>query len=373
MVGAFPPKGSRRATTVFGGLLQSCQLLLQSSLQHRARLTVVDSTQVSVPPPGFFRRLLRACWRAGTFLYRYERNRPNAVLLFSSAGFSFLEKSFYASYAHARGSQVLFFLRDGGFIVDARRSARYRRFAQRLLRINDVVLCQSEAWRTFFVRELGLPDARCAVVENWTVSRADLAIGDSRSYRRNATLRLLYLGWIEETKGIFDLLEAFRRLLANTATNAVELVLAGRGSAYQKCEEWVVANHIDSHVRFLGWVSGVEKARALKEADIFVLPSYFEGLSNSMLEAMAAGLPVVVTRVGGLPDVVRDEREGLLVDPRDITALHGALARLVLDENLRESLGRTARNTAARFEVEAAVDKLLALVELPAQSNNSID
>lgn len=363
IVGAFPPPGSERARNVFGGVLQSCRLLMQSSLPHRAQVTVVDSTQLSVPPPGLLVRSARAGWRALTFFFLYERNGPDTVLLFSASGASFLEKSFYAKYARARGSRVMFFLRDGGFLVQARRSSTYRRLAKACLRTCDVVLCQSSTWQRFFVAEMGLPEERCAILENWTVGERELTAGRERSYVPRSPLVVLFMGWIEETKGVFDLLEAFRRVCRESAQPSAKLVFAGGGTAVTACRDWVRTNGLDEHVQFAGWVEGDEKEELLRQADVFALPSHFEGLSNAMLEAMAAGLPVAVTRVGGLPDVVEDGRQGLLVEAGDVDALHQALRRLIADPGLRETLGRQAHLTATRFGVERAVTRLLELAD----------
>jgi glycosyltransferase involved in cell wall biosynthesis len=98
-------------------------------------------------------------------------------------------------------------------------------------------------------------------------------------------------------------------------------------------------------------------------ADIFVLPSWAEGLPNAMIEAMAAGLACVVSAVGNVPDVVTDEREALLVPPREIAALAMALERLLVDRPLRDRLASAAHEfAAARFGVERASDAILRAV-----------
>jgi glycosyltransferase involved in cell wall biosynthesis len=85
----------------------------------------------------------------------------------------------------------------------------------------------------------------------------------------------------------------------------------------------------------------------MQSLDLFVLPSFAEGTPNSVIEAMAAGLPVVATRVGGLPDLVTDQT-GILVDPGDAKALARALAQLANDRALRERMGHAARR---RYEL----------------------
>jgi glycosyltransferase involved in cell wall biosynthesis len=361
IVGAFPAPGTASAAGVYGGVLRSCELLLRSSLPERVQLILVDTTQAAVPPPGLLSRALRGCIRAPTFLSRLERSRPRTVLIFSSSGASFFEKSLYACYARVRGCRVLFFVRDGHFMLLARRSLLFRKVGRVLIGVNNIVLCQSASWHRFFVDELGVAAARCAVVENWTVGDEELALGDRRDYRTGGRVRVLFLGWIEEAKGIFDLLEAIRRVAEKHPE--IDLFVGGSGSEFSKCLEWTEVHGMSAKVHFVGWVDGEEKARLLAEADIFVLPSRYEGVSNAVLEAMAAGLPVIASRVGGLPDVIADGQEGILVEAGDVSKLSEAIVRLVTDGELRETMGRNGRRAAERFRVESAVEKLLALVD----------
>jgi glycosyltransferase involved in cell wall biosynthesis len=93
----------------------------------------------------------------------------------------------------------------------------------------------------------------------------------------------------------------------------------------------------------LGWVTGENKEALLSTASIFVLPSYYEGLPMSVLEAMAWGVPVITTPVGGIPEVVRHGEEGVIVQPGDIVGLTAALRQLLDDESLRQRLGANGR------------------------------
>jgi glycosyltransferase involved in cell wall biosynthesis len=125
-------------------------------------------------------------------------------------------------------------------------------------------------------------------------------------------------------------------------------------------------------VRFAGILIGRAKLEALRSADAFVLPSYTEGLPNAMIEAMAAGLPVVVSAVGSVPDVVVHGVNGLLVSPRDGVSLEGAMRRILSSPELRLRLGREAHRVASeRFAPESAASRLVALIEEVVQENRA--
>lgn len=162
--------------------------------------------------------------------------------------------------------------------------------------------------------------------------------------RKAPGVRIIFLGRLVASKGIYELLEAFRRISSDDTD--LKLMIAGDGEDRQRAEDWCRSNGIQDRVRFAGRVSGIEKAQLLLDSDIFVLPSYSEGCPNSMLEAMAAGLPLVVTAVGGIPDVVEDGVNGFFVSCRDPDSIEVTLRKLLADPSLRESVSIENRQTA---------------------------
>ena len=148
----------------------------------------------------------------------------------------------------------------------------------------------------------------------------------------------------------------------------MSLTLAGQGSALEEARSWVQSRGLDAHIVFAGWIAGAEKISLYATADIFVLPSYAEGLPNAMIEAMAAGLPVVVTPVGSIPDVIVDNSNGLVVPPRDVPALTNALDYLSKAPEERKRLGSAAHELAReRFGVERAAEALAQLIHTAAR------
>jgi glycosyltransferase involved in cell wall biosynthesis len=168
--------------------------------------------------------------------------------------------------------------------------------------------------------------------------------------------RLLFLGRLGERKGIFDLLEALSRI-RNQATDFF-LVAAGDGER-QQVLQMARTLQLERNIELPGWIDSRRKIEELQRTDVFVLPSRAEGLPMSLLEAMAAGLPVLSTTVGGIPLAVTNDKEGLLVEPGDITELADKLGMLLRSPELRRRLGRNAWQRArADFSVGSCVRKL---------------
>jgi len=187
--------------------------------------------------------------------------------------------------------------------------------------------------------------ARCIVLRNSTV----LPDACRKHQKANDSARIFYIGNIGREKGIYDIMEAARRLKGKVSL-PFQVILAGPFNdrqEEQRVRTMVASYQLDDTVAFLGTVYDGVKEAAFLQADIFILPSYSEGIPQSMLEAMAFGLPVVVSNVGGIPEVVRDGEEGLIVKPGDIDALCGALRQLIESVEYRRKMGAAARRRIA--------------------------
>jgi glycosyltransferase involved in cell wall biosynthesis len=342
-------------------MVTSCQILLSSSFASRLDLDLLDSTQISNPPPKFAVRLVRAARRFVRFIGRFEHRRPDAVLLFVAVGGSIVEKGAMAWYARLRGVPVIMFPRGGAIVDDCRDSAFTRAWVSWSFRGARKIVCQSESWQKFAIDMLGFVPTNVKVIRNWTATRDLLDVGAKRVVRRDSAVRLLFLGWLDREKGIFELIEACRKLVN---TRRFTLDIAGEGNASAEARALVVRHDLSSVVRFRGWLRGQDLRQALSEADVLVLPSWAEGLPNAMIEAMAARLAVVVACVGAIPELITDRRSGMLIEPRNADSLARALGEVIIDGELRESLAREAYQIAMRdFEVEAAVNRLVPEIE----------
>jgi glycosyltransferase involved in cell wall biosynthesis len=165
---------------------------------------------------------------------------------------------------------------------------------------------------------------------------------------------LLFLGHLLRDKGVFDLVRAFARIAPQFPQT--RLTLGGIG-AIAAIRQLASQLGVEERVLCPGWLGPEDKEAALARSTCFILPSYAEGMPMALLEAMSWGLPVIATPVGGIPQVVSSEVNGLLVPPGDIDALANALRRLLASPALRQQLGDAARQT---IEAGYSLDKALA-------------
>jgi len=320
-----------------GGQLTAATALFESDLARQFTLVPISSTMVSIPPPGLPVRMRRAARRFAAFAR--ELPRADAALIFSADGLALMEKGLMCVAARIAGRGVVVRLSSGHLVRQVNESALLARWLRVTLRCAHVVCSQGRFWTEFFAQ---YPEAQGKVVEIGN----GIPLPARPAERSGALTRLVFAGAIDRTKGVFELVEAFRRVRA--AHPAVKLTLAGGGRDLEALRSRVKADQLEADVSFLGWVPHDEIPPLLGSHDAFVFPSHHEGLPNAVLEAMAAALPVISTRVGSIPDAVTDRRDGLLVEPKDVDALTAAVASLLANPERARAMGQEARVTVER-------------------------
>jgi glycosyltransferase involved in cell wall biosynthesis len=169
---------------------------------------------------------------------------------------------------------------------------------------------------------------------------------------------VLFAGHILESKGIFDLVQAFEQL-ASSSPQAL-LVICGDGEQAHRLAPWLQQCSLDDNVIVAGRIDPVQMPQWMQASDLFALPSHQEGMPNAVMEAMACGLPVIATRVGGLPDALSDTEGAILVEPRDVASLGRALHQVVNDTSLRTRMAKASRAKAeCSFGITGNVELLM--------------
>jgi glycosyltransferase involved in cell wall biosynthesis len=218
------------------------------------------------------------------------------------------------------------------------------------------LLIGSESFAAEVSANHGVARGRFTIVPGATDTARFHPAGDRR---RGAPVRLLYHGRVDLRKGLGELVEA--AALLRDRGIAFRLAISGIGPDLEAVRADVAARALDDRVRFTGHVAYHEAAGVYRDADVFVSPTWSEGFSNTILEAMATRLPIVSTATVGVVDCLAHERDALLVPVADAPALADALARLIADPALAERLAAAALDEVRRLYAWPVVaDRILA-------------
>ena len=268
---------------------------------------------------------------------------------------SFWRKSVFMLIARMVGKPYVVHLHGADFDVFYEREcgALAKRYIRFCLVNSAAVIVLSNSWKRWVQGIVADANIRC--IYNPVRIPDDSATGPCGA----ANSRLLFMGQLGDRKGVADLLHALAAIRSQFPN--VQLTCGGDGDR-EKFHRLAVELGIGDVVRFPGWVVGSDKEQLIARAACFVLPSYHEGLPMAILEAMAAGVPVVATRVGGIPEAVTDGGEGFLIEPGDISGLAQALTKILSNPLLRRTMSEKARAKARQmFEDSTIVHELSAL------------
>lgn len=272
----------------------------------------------------------RKALRAGAALARFSAmlaaGRVSLLHVHVASGVSFWRKAAFIAAARAFGCPVLFHLHGGEFrqFVDTRLSGRRQRLALRLIGSSAAAFAltaDSAAW----LRQ------RCGVAR---VEEFPNPVAGNGVLPRVPGSDVLFIGRLEHKKGVFDLLQAFGRIAP--AHPQARLVLAGEGDSEQVRQ---VASELGILDRIVlpGWVGEGQRAALLASAAVFVLPSHNEQMPIALLEAMAAGVPVIGSDAGAIPHMLEHGHCGFVIPAKDIAGLAGAIAK-VLSDNIHADM-----------------------------------
>jgi glycosyltransferase involved in cell wall biosynthesis len=341
------PRVLQLGPDVRGGMRAVMRSLLASPLGDRYRLEFVATHRGT----GWAERLAvfsLALWR---LTWWSLRGRGRIVHVHATVRGSMLRKSICVPLAKALRRRVVLHMHSGPGDVAFER-ARLGPLSVALFRLAfraaDVVLAVSAASAAALEEAYGASGV--VVVPNAAPEAPAVPAG-----RGEGEMTALYIGgFANPVKGGEELLAALERPEAEE----LRVVLCGPGELPVRGRELLARR---PGIEWRGWLEEAEREELLREAAIFVLPSTSEGLPMAVLEAMAWGRAIAATAVGGVPDVLADGAEGLVVPPGDAAALAGALARLAGDGGLRERLGAAARERARRLNAEEVTGRLDAI------------
>lgn len=261
---------------------------------------------------------------------------------------SYYRKSFFIRAAKVFKKKIVIHQHGGDFenFYYRQLSDNGRKRVNKILSMGDAFLVLAPIWKDFFAPMVG--ENKITVLPDSIRIPAD----PKKEYGKH---KILFLGRLCREKGISELFQIMPVLRAEYPDLHLYL-----GGVWEDAELKDEAERHSEYTTWLGWISDKEKSRYLEQCDIFVLPSYFEGQSVAILEAMAAKCAVVASKTGGIPQMIEDGETGILAAPKDADSLKKGLRRVLEDVELCRRLGENARKKAeAEFSIEKNIEKLL--------------
>jgi glycosyltransferase involved in cell wall biosynthesis len=351
-----------------GGMASYYQTLLDSSLSERVELCYVQTSsqkrQLSSSGRATLSNFVYAIRDCGRFIWALISSRPQIAHIGTAAGLSFLKNSFCVISAKFFGAQVLLHPHCSLLVLYHDRSKWWQWHFRQVVNHIDGIVVLSKEWLQLSSIIPGcqiyyLPNAIDLKAYQY-VAKKNLA-----QMKRERPFKVLYLGYLGKAKGSFDILNAALEIQSkgiNMIFDLVgpELTFGELGLLNEKIEQ---ANLRDI-VRIHAPAYGTDKLDFLNQADIFIYPSYYEGMPIAVIEAMACGLPIVASRVGGLPDLIQEGVNGFLIEPGKPEQLALALNKLTNDDKLRVSMGRAGFQLANnQYDIEKHVTQLISIYE----------
>lgn len=362
LVGPFPP--------TVGGITTYILTLLKSKLKHKfeyikfttSRPTVgifKDVYDYSIIFHIGFNKLFRS---AMTTLYHLIKfpiiliiKNPELIHLNTSAYWSFWENSIYVLLSRFFLKKIILHIHASSFHPFYKTGNSFQKILLRkTLIMADKVVILSPRQKRFFIKLV--PEDKLLIIPN--VVNLDMFHDRIKSRPNESEVKVLFIGGdASKRKGIYDLIEAIPIVLKKYGSNVLFIFLGIGNSGNLKtiCRK----KNINKFVKFLGYVDEQIKIDFIISSDIFVLPSYAEGLPIAMLEAMAAGLPVISTPVGSIPDVIEDNINGFLIQPGNYLKLAEKIVILSTDKKLRIKMGnKNKQKIIKEYDIEILTNKL---------------
>ncbi|HMS40965.1 MAG TPA: glycosyltransferase family 4 protein [Pyrinomonadaceae bacterium] len=335
-------------TKTRGGITTLISEILKLPLKNHFEFIYVESQAEDF---GRFRKAFLALTAIFSFLWKCLFARPKLVYVHLGSNASLYREAVFIFLAKLLRKRVIGHFHAG----DVENYYPFQsKIGQKLIRsglnlCDGLIAVSNESARQ--LREI-TPNAKISIIPN----AIDVTDFDFKTEKKSENfVRLLFVGAIGKLKGERDLIKALTILRDKNLNLKVSFLGYGAESLKSYCDELKITDFIE----FLGAVSLKERLGFFEKADIFVLPTYAEAMPMSVIEAMAAGLPVISTNVGGIPELVEDGENGFLFECGDVSVLAEKILLLAEDKNLRQKFGKKAREKARKeFDFNQYTEKL---------------
>lgn len=283
--------------------------------------------------------------------YKFATDREIQIVhIHSSSRGSFLRKSVLMLLCKLFRKKTIFHIHASEFHIFYQNARMLRGYVRWILQRTDTVVCLSGRWKKFFTENFKIKEL---VIINNVI---EYVTQKKEPIQNTRKINLLFLGQIGNRKGIFDLIEVLHKNRKNF-NGKYHLIVGGNGEV-GRLQKLIHEYNLEDHIEYAGWVNGNKKSELLQKCDVYVLPSYNEGLPVSVLEALAHGKPVISTKVGGIPEVIHSHYNGWLMKAGDRLALEAILTEVFANKPLLRRYGINSLKISRNYTPGVVLESL---------------
>ena len=282
--------------------------------------------------------------------YTKSNKKIRIYHIHSASRGSFIRKSMICLLGKLLGKKVILHMHGGSFKEFYEKSFILKIFINFILKKCDLVICLSKEWELYFSEKINLKNII-------TIGNPVEKINIIRIKRdNNKLIKILFLGKICDEKGIFELIE-YLKFSSYFINGNIKLSIAGIGEDV-RLEKIISEDIFKNKIEYLGWIDGEKKYKALANCDIFILPSHFEGLPISILEAMSFGKTIISTNVGGISSIVKPGYNGWLIHPGKLKELDEIFEKIYSTPEILEIYSNNSQTEIEKYYPEIIVKNL---------------
>jgi len=266
------------------------------------------------------------------FFYLLMSKNIGILHIHSSANISFFRKSIFVILGRLFNKKVIIHIHASRFYDFFLSKNRFvTTYISFIFKLSDLVVVLCSDWESKLKTKY--PNANVRKIVNPIV----LPQSKNETIQQNDVFSLLFVGFLIESKGIKDLLH-LALLIKRANIKDVKIIIAGKGALENYIMEYIKKEDLHDFIDYVGWANGEIKEDLYRRSNIFVLPSYNEGMPISILEAMSYGKPVLSTNIAGIPDIISDRENGFLFTPGDVNVLYERVMYLKGNTELMNSM-----------------------------------
>ncbi|MHA1343133.1 MAG: glycosyltransferase family 4 protein [Promethearchaeota archaeon] len=288
-----------------------------------------------------------------SFIYFLLFKKIDIVHIHSASRGSFYRKSIFVLISSFFKKKIIFHIHSGEFAdFYYIKSGFIKKFyIKKILNAADIIILVSHQLKKNLEKIIIRKDKLKVLPNPVRLPHSSKCYNSSFNKK---TITILFIGRLQKSKGIYDLIEAAEKLIHHEQN--IKFILCGNGEI-KNVKKLIQRKRIKQYFIITGGI--VNKEKYFRKADIFVLPSYYEGMPISILEAASYCLPIVATKVGGVSEIIKDGLSGFLIEPGDIEELKSKILKLISSTSLRKKMGIIAYDKVKnRFNVNIITKQL---------------